>query len=290
MTAKNRCHTPETRKKMSLAQLGEKHWNHGKTTSPETKAKIAASQRGKPHPHKGHPISPENKEKLLKANTGRPRSEESRKKQAAKMVGRKKSSEEIANISSRMMGNKYLLGYKPSIETREKISVAMKGHKTKPMSEEHKAKLLATRKGCHMSTESRRKNSIAHLGEKHYNWKGGISFEPYCPKWTKDLRRRIRAFFEYQCLICGKTEKENGKKLSCHHVNYDKMVCCNGKPVRFAALCAKCHSRTNHDTSKWEIRLHRIIEEFYDGRSYFTKEEWERIASLQVEMKILRDE
>lgn len=113
--------------------------------------------------------------------------------------------------------------------------------------------------------------------EKNPRWLGGISFEPYCPKWTPELRERIRAFFNYECVICGKTTEENGEALSCHHVEYNKQACCDGKIVHFAALCRKCHNKTNSNRSNWEDILHKIIDEIYDDKSYYTKEEWSEL-------------
>ena len=57
------------------------------------------------------------------------------------------------------------------------------------------------------------------------------------------------------------------------------MACCHGKPIHFAALCHKCHSKTNYNREYWECILHRIIDEIYNGRSYYTKEEYENIIS-----------
>ena len=115
-------------------------------------------------------------------------------------------------------------------------------------------------------------------GEKSTNWRGGLSFEPYCPKFSKDLRRRIREFFEHRCICCGKHETELKQKLSCHHVEYDKTACCTGMPVHFAALCRKHHATTNHNRERWESMLHRIIDEIYDGKSYYTKEEYAKLG------------
>lgn len=114
-------------------------------------------------------------------------------------------------------------------------------------------------------------------GEHSGTWRGGLSFEPYCPKFSRSLKRRIRSFFDNQCLLCGKTTEENGKQLACHHVEYNKQACCDGKPVQFAALCLSCHGKTNHETARWESMIHRIIDEIYNGRSYYTKEEYESI-------------
>jgi hypothetical protein len=107
-------------------------------------------------------------------------------------------------------------------------------------------------------------------------WKGGISFEPYCPKFNNEFKQRVRAFFDFQCLMCGKPQEENGNALHVHHVNYDKTACCDGKPVHFAALCCRHHSKTSHgDRQRWANMLHIVIEEVYGGRSYLTKEECE---------------
>ena len=150
--------------------------------------------------------------------------------------------------------------------------------------------------GKHFSKESRQKMSESLSGENNPrfgkkfpeqsvrisgsgngNWKGGISFEPYCPKFNKDLKTRVRTFFDYRCVICGKSTEENKRNLAVHHVEYDKLACCHGKPIHFAALCHKCHSKTNYNREYWECILHRIIDEIYNGRSYYTKEEYENM-------------
>jgi hypothetical protein len=116
-------------------------------------------------------------------------------------------------------------------------------------------------------------------GSKSPSWKGGISFEPYCPLFNKNLKMRVREFFDNQCVICSRSKEENdNKNLSVHHVEYNKNACCDGKRVHFAALCGKCHSKTNHDRERWEAMLHRIIDEIYDGKSYYGKEEWDYIC------------
>jgi hypothetical protein len=120
-------------------------------------------------------------------------------------------------------------------------------------------------------------SSKYYCGPNSHYWQGGISFEPYCPKWNEDIRIRIRQFFGDKCILCGKSHEENVKNLSCHHIEYNKQACCDGKPVQFAALCISCHQKTNFDRARWEAMLHRIIDEIYGGRSYYTKEEWEAL-------------
>jgi hypothetical protein len=129
---------------------------------------------------------------------------------------------------------------------------------------------------------SRRCSYQYHVGENTVTWKGGISFEPYCPKFNNDLRRRVRIFFDNHCVMCGKSGEDNGIALSVHHIEYNKDGCCDGNPVHFAALCNKCHAKTSNfkDRQRWENMLHRLIDEVYGGRSYYTKEEWEALSSL----------
>jgi hypothetical protein len=116
------------------------------------------------------------------------------------------------------------------------------------------------------------------VGENHPCWRGGISFEPYCPKFNKNLRNRVRSFYNYECLICGKSQKENNNRaLSVHHVEYNKMSCCDNQPVQFAALCTSCHGKTIHNRKQWESIFHIIIDYLYNGKSYYTKEEYKNL-------------
>ena len=104
-------------------------------------------------------------------------------------------------------------------------------------------------------------HSKLHKGKNAHNWKGGISFEPYCIKFNKKFKQYIRAKFGNICFLCGKTEEENGQKLSVHHVNYDKNCGCaeteedkkaDDKSCQFIPLCRSCNSKVNKDRAKWE--------------------------------------
>jgi len=227
-------HTDEAREKMSIAR--------GKRiTKDETRSKISMALKGKPR-------SPEIRKKISDGRKGIPMSQEARAKLSASNKGKH-----------------------PSEETRQKLSNASKGRTHSP---ETRLKLSIANKGKVLSSEQRAKLA-SYCGEKASNWRGGISFEPYCPKFNENLKLRVREFFENECLMCGTTENENGKRLSVHHVTYDKMICCDGKPVCFAALCIRCHAKTNGgDRQRWEDMLHRAIDEIWDGKSYFTKEEY----------------
>ena len=122
--------------------------------------------------------------------------------------------------------------------------------------------------GCYIS-ELRTKMNNDNCGENHPNWKGGISFEPYCLKFNDEFKERVRSQFEYSCLFCGKHEKELRTKLCVHHVDYDKKVCCNDRIPLFAALCKHCHGKTaTKDRSRWQYMLRYIIYELYNRKCY----------------------
>ena len=210
-------------------------------------------------------------------NVGYRHTPEARAKMSAALRGKKLSPAHIANRTVAQQGKKR------SEETRHKISVALTGKK---QSMEHTMHCAEGHRGRHRSDEAKAKISatlkmdIRRRGENNPNWKGGISFEPYCPKFNRDLKKRIREFFQNKCLLCGITAEDNTRQLSCHHVNYNKNACCDGKPIHFAALCSTCHSKTGGgERPRWEEIFHRIIDEMYDGRSYFTKEEWREICN-----------
>jgi hypothetical protein len=112
------------------------------------------------------------------------------------------------------------------------------------------------------------------IGEDNPAWRGGISFEPYCPKFNNEFKERVRIFFGRKCAECGKTEEENGRKLSIHHINYDKQICCNGKIPLFIALCHAHNTKANKNREDWELHYTNIINTKYNRKCYLTKEEY----------------
>lgn len=178
-------------------------------------------------------------------------------------------------ISAKMAANARVLWDAPG--AKERMSKAMTTATAKAKRKTPTARLIKSKAAQKLWQNPEYR--ATHTGPNNGCWLGGLSFEPYCPKWTKDLRNRIRAFFNYECLVCGKSTEENVKQLSCHHITYNKQACCDGKPVQFAALCITCHAKTNKDRDRWEAMLHRIIIEIYDGRSYYTKEEMQCLPS-----------
>lgn len=81
-----------------------------------------------------------------------------------------------------------------------------------------------------------------HHGRNNPSWNGGKSFEPYCHKFNYDLKEKIRNQNNRNCVLCGKWEILNGKKLSIHHIDGNKMQGCNTKKWHLTSLCNSCNS------------------------------------------------
>lgn len=90
--------------------------------------------------------------------------------------------------------------------------------------------------------------------EKHFNWKGGKSFEKYSLKWTKDLKKMIRERDGYLCVMCGKKQKK--RECCVHHIDYNKLNC---NPDNLITLCISCHIKTNYNRLKWVKYFNRLL-------------------------------
>jgi hypothetical protein len=161
-------------------------------------------------------------------------------------------------------------------------------------------------KKCANSAHSKRL-----IGENNPRWVGGP--KEYCPKFNKDLKNRIIAFYWYMnngiliCLECGDII-ENNTVRHCHHVYYDKKACCFvsidgkyfsnlgikgnektfeiiGDPNKFVPLHHGCHATTGGNTKRefYARKYETVINEKYNGKSYFTKEEYSKFLILYPE-------
>jgi hypothetical protein len=143
-------------------------------------------------------------------------------------------------------------------------------HKGRIFTEEHKAKLCENHAdftgknhpgfGKHCTDIAKAKMSIAKKGKKNCNWRGGISFEPYCIKFDEAYKQLIRNKFDNRCFWCGLTPEENGRALDVHHVNYNKQCGCDESKCICVPLCRRCHSKTNTDRDGWQEKIMKKLE------------------------------
>ena len=102
--------------------------------------------------------------------------------------------------------------------------------------------------------------------ENSPNWQGGISFEPYCQKFNNKFKEYIRDKFGRVCFLCQKGEEENGRKLSVHHVNYNKDCGCdNDEACQFVPLCISCNSKVNYNRNMWEAKIKAMMQNKLNG-------------------------
>jgi len=153
-------------------------------------------------------------------------------------------------------------------------------------------------KGKWLAKHDKLPNLPRMYGSDHPAWIGGP--KDYCEKWNADFRNRIRAFFDYKCAECGSPQNE--ELLHCHHVYYDKKACCSvnedgkyfsnlgiknnpysfeiiGDPNKFITLCRSCHAKCNKKKTRpdWARHFEEVINQYYLGKSYFTKEDFEKL-------------
>jgi len=142
-----------------------------------------------------------------------------------------------------------------------------------------------------LDTPEFRAKCSQRTGPNATNWRGGISFEPYCYKFNDDFKRNVRHFFENKCVLClyeGLETPRQSRLLNVHHVHYDKESLCNeDSPRMFATLCDSHHGVTNGDREFWGALLEEIITAVYNGQSYYCEEEWTKIKAYLGSVELL---
>jgi transposase-like protein len=208
--------------------------------------------------------------------------------------GIRKISDEIKSISV----ERYLSG-EHSTDLSEEIGVSSStilrwvcdsGHKTRPRGTttelicdycgEHIVKYTSSIKDqnhffCDLIC-SGKYQSEHRIGENSPRWLGGKSFEPYCVKWTDDLKERVREFFERRCVLCSKMESDCNRRLDVHHVEYDKDICCNNKHPYLVPLCQSCHAKTSNIALRddYAKKLVEFVDINYNGKCFYNKDEY----------------
>lgn len=94
--------------------------------------------------------------------------------------------------------------------------------------------------------------TTAHSGEHNSQWRGGSN--PNRGKGWCKIAERIRERDGYRCRRCGKTQDENGQKLSVDHVipwrAFESAEEAN-QSANLVSLCRPCHSRKSRAERLW---------------------------------------
>lgn len=123
-------------------------------------------------------------------------------------------------------------------------------------------------------------------GENNCNWKGGTSFEPYCPKFNERKKEQVRKFFGYMCICCSKHSVENilfvkkknawvVYKLPVHHIDHDKDQGCDDKPFNLVPMCSECHSKEWNNEEEYRKYINHTLEEGFKW-GIWSREDYEK--------------
>lgn len=129
--------------------------------------------------------------------------------------------------------------------TESHIKNISKGGKGKVRSEDFKHRVSETLKqqckeGKHFIPDN--------TGDKHWNWQGGKSLEPYGKEFNMGLKERVRKRDNYTCQECNQTQKQLGYRLCIHHIDFNKN---NNKVNNLIALCRSCHTKIRFGKQDW---------------------------------------
>jgi len=165
------------------------------------------------------------------------------------MFGKKHSKKTIALIKKNAKyGNDNPAKRK---EVREKISKKLTGRK---LSKQHIENIKkgggGFSKGCVPWNKGIKwvELSLKRMRENNPAWRGGTSFVGYGKKFTRSYKKDIRKRDGNQCFLCLKCQKDEGRALAVHHIDYNKN---NNSLDNLITLCSSCHSKTNINRKKW---------------------------------------
>lgn len=140
-------------------------------------------------------------------------------------------------------------GYKHSEKTKEKIRLA---------NTEKLRKLALTKVGIKRDPAigrkiSEKKKGIAYFkGETHWNWKGGLSQNPYPKEFNNSLKQKIRERDNFTCCLCHRTEQQEldelNQRLSVNHIDFNKNNCSESN---LNTLCLRCNVKINREREYW---------------------------------------
>ncbi len=208
--------------------------------SEKGRKNISLSKIGKVSGMMGKKMSLHAKELLRKSHLGIKHSIETKKKIAMASSKRKHSQSTKLKISLHNKGKHFHEGKK-----KEKVGIICKFCFKEFFVVPYQIKI---RKFCSWSC-SNNNNSRFKEGSLNNNWQGGKSFELYPLGWTKTFKEQVRLRDNYKCQVCGCSEVENNRRLSIHHIDYDKK---NLNINNLISLCNSCHTKTNKKRNYWE--------------------------------------
>ena len=153
-----------------------------------------------------------------------------------------------------------MLGKRHTSKTKELISKNCRGFSGKNHNKQTILKMKKSAIASHVQNKSRIirliqwNKSHTFSMDKNPNWKGGLTFQKYGYAFNVSLKNKIRKRDKYKCQICGTSELDCIRKLSIHHIDYDKK---NNDLINLLATCNTCNARVNFNRNYWKIMLQK---------------------------------
>lgn len=97
-------------------------------------------------------------------------------------------------------------------------------------------------------------------GNKNGRYVHGKGDSSYPPDWNKRFKSIIRERDSNICRLCSMTEKEHGKLLCVHHIDYNKE---NLDKNNLITVCRFCHGKMHGGSSQrkeWKEKLSKLLE------------------------------
>ncbi len=155
-------------------------------------------------------------------------------------------------------------GFKHSEKTKKKISNSKKGTKIgkdnpfygKKHTKQSLDKISKAGINRFSNLEERKKVSLRMMGDKHHNWKGGITKKYiYDTNWyDSDFKVKIKLRDHNTCQNPDCWNKTN--VLNIHHIDYNTKNCSSDNLI---VLCASCNMRANFNSEDWFLIYKEIM-------------------------------
>jgi hypothetical protein len=226
-------------------------------------------------------------------------SKETIAKRTASVLGSKRSAETRKRMSDAATGKPKSEAHKESlrrsrtgvpihtVESKARISEALRKRVRHPHSKEAIEKMSWSHSGMNNPNFGKERSYETRLKIRENNiggfWYGNVRYPEkakYCDMFNNGFRERVRAFFGYVCVRCGKPQRNIS--LDVHHVINNKTSCCDDAPRLFVPLHKDCHSSVGKDDPDWIEYFTWIILEFYGGKCYMTRKE---MASYTISLR-----
>lgn len=149
--------------------------------------------------------------------------------------------------------------YKPSKETKKKISNSLKLYFEDSKVKEKLSKLNSginnPNYGNNLSYKMREKLHNLRVGKRNPSWKNGKYVKGYNFVFNKKFKNAIK-IRDNACMICG-----SNNNLGVHHIDYNKL---NSIKENCICLCYNCHAKTNFNRGNWMTFFQSLLKERYN--------------------------